>query len=311
MRISIGVGGDVIGVPTSPLDVVEQVKQAAVAGFPAAWSVHFTRGIDALSVLAVAGAQTTGIDLGVGIVPSYPRHPMALAGQAATTQQLSGGRLTLGVGVSHRPVIEGLLGLRYESPAQHMREYLSVLVPLLTEGHVTFIGSYYRVDGGFVIPGTTRVSVVVGALAPRMVRAAGELADGVVTWLAGLRTLENDIVPGVRAAAADNGRPEPRVVAALAVAVCDDRAAGVAQAEQVFARYGGLENYQRLLQLEGVTSPGQLAVVGTEAEVVAQLRRYADVGATEVWATVFPVGSDPDGSVLRTRNLLARLAPEL
>ena len=311
MRISIGVGGDVLGVPMTPLDIVTQVKQAAVEGFPAAWSVHFSRGIDALSVLAVAGAQTAGIDLGVGIVPSYPRHPMALAQQAATTQQLSGGRLTLGVGVSHRPVIEGLLGLRYDSPAQHMREYLSVLVPLLTDGQVDFRGSYYRVDGGFVIPGTTRVAVLVGALAPRMVRAAGELADGIITWLAGLRTLENDIVPGVRDAAADSGRPEPRVVAALAVAVCDDRAAGVAQAEQVFARYGGLENYQRLMQREGVASPGQLAVVGTETEVVAQLRRYADVGATEIWATVFPVGDNPASSIARTRSLLAGLAPEL
>ncbi len=311
MRISIGVGGDVLGVPMTPLDIVTQVKQAAAEGFPAAWSVHFSRGIDALSVLAVAGAQTAGIDLGVGIVPSYPRHPMALAQQAATTQQLSGGRLTLGVGVSHRPVIEGLLGLRYDSPALHMREYLSVLGPLLTDGQVDFSGSYYRVAGGFVIPGTTRVSVLVGALAPRMVRAAGELADGIITWLAGLRTLENDIVPGVRDAAADSGRSEPRVVAALAVAVCDDRDAGVAQAEEVFARYGGLENYQRLMQREGVTSPGELAVVGTETEVIAQLRRYAEAGATEVWTTVFPVGVDAAGSVARTRSLLAGLAPEL
>ena len=311
MRISIGVGGDVLGHPMTPLDIVTQVKQAAAAGFPAAWSVHFSRGIDALSVLAVAGAQTSGIDLGVGIVPSYPRHPMALAQQAATTQQLCGGRLTLGVGVSHRPVISGLLGLPYDSPARHMREYLSVLVPLLTEGQVSFRGSYYRVDGGFVIPGTTRVSVVVGALAPRMVRVAGELADGVVTWLAGLHTLENDIVTGVRKAAADGGRAEPRVVAALAVAVCDDRAAGIAQAELVFARYGGLENYQRLMQREGVSSPGQLAVVGTETEVVAQLRRYADVGVTEAWATIFPVGPAAEASIDRTRKLLAGLAPDL
>lgn len=311
MRISIGVGGDVVGQPSAPEDIVDQIEQAAVAGFPAAWTVHFTRSLDALTVLAAAGLRTPTIEFGVGIVPTYPRHPMALAQQAATVQALCGGRLTLGVGVSHRPVIEGLLGLRYESPAAHMREYLSVLVPLLRDGQVSFQGSYYSVDGGFVVPGTSPVPVVVGALSPLMVRAAGELADGIVTWLAGPRTLQGFIVPEVIAAAAGAGRPAPRIIAALQVAVCDDREEGIARAEEVFARYAGLANYQRLLAREGLTSPGALAVVGTESQVTEQLRGYADIGATEVWATVFAVGADPAASVARTQRLLADLAPDL
>jgi len=185
MRIAMGIGGDVLDVPMRPADIVEQAKQAEAEGFSAGWTVHFSRGVDALSVLAVAGTQTSTIELGVGIVPTYPRHPLALAQQAATAQAFCGGRLTLGVGVSHRPVIEGLHGLSYDRPAAHLREYLSVLTPLLRDGSVTYRGELFQVDGGFNVPGTTDVSVVVGALSPRMVRVAGELADGVVTWLAG------------------------------------------------------------------------------------------------------------------------------
>jgi 5,10-methylenetetrahydromethanopterin reductase len=311
MRIAMGIGGDVLGAPMPPADIVEQVKQAEAEGFSAAWTVHFTRGVDALNVLAVAGAQTHHIELGVGIVPTYPRHPLALAQQAATTQAFCGGRLTLGVGVSHRSVIEGMHGIRYEHPAAHMREYLSVLTPLLRDGAVSYQGDLYQVDGGFTVPGTSAVSVVVGALSPMMVQVAGELADGVVTWLAGPRTLAGVIVPALRRAAADAGRPQPRVVAAVQVAVCTDAGAGRAAAEPLFARYGGLENYQRLLAREGVVSPGALAVVGTESEVEKQLHVYAEAGATELWPTVFAVGDDPAASVKRTRAALAELAPGL
>jgi F420-dependent oxidoreductase-like protein len=311
MRIAMGIGGDVVGVPLSPQTLVEEARAAEEEGFPSARSVHFSRGVDSLSVMAVAGTQTTEIELGVGIVPTYPRHPLALAQQAATTQALCGGRLTLGVGVSHRPVIEGMHGIPYVSPAAHMREYLSVLGPLLRDGEVTYEGDFFQVNGGFTVPGTRPVSVVVGALAPQMVRVAGELADGVVTWMAGLRTLEGHIVPGLHEAAAGAGRPRPRVVAAVQVAVCVDAEEGTETADRTFARYGTLENYTRLLAREGVDSPGALAIVGSEDDVEKQLRRYADVGATELWPTVFPVGDDPDASVRRTRALLAQLAPEL
>jgi F420-dependent oxidoreductase-like protein len=306
MRIAMGVGGEVLGMPVPPQEVVDDVRQAEADGFGSAWSVHFSRGVDALDVLAVAGARTSQIDLGVGIVPTYPRHPLALAQQAATTQAFCGGRLTLGVGVSHRPVIEDLHGLRYTRPAAHLRDYLSVLVPLLRDGHVSYRGEFYQVDGGFVVPGTSPVPVLVGALSPLMVQAAGELADGVVTWLAGPRSLGEHIIPRLRAAAA--GRPAPRVVAALPVAVGDDVSAARRAADEVFARYAGFDNYRRLLDREGVSSPGALALTGTEADVEKQLRRLADLGVTELWPIIFPVGDDPTASRPRTRALLAELA---
>ena len=306
MRIAMGVGGEVIGAPMSPQDIADDVVRAETDGFGSAWSVHFSRGVDALDVLAVAGARTRRIDLGVGIVPTYPRHPLALAQQAATTQAFCGGRLTLGVGVSHRPVIEDLHGLPYTRPAAHMRDYLSVLMPLLHEGSVRHKGDFYQVDGGFVVPGTSPVPVLVGALSPLMLDVAGELADGVVTWLAGPRSLGDDIVPRLHAAA--RGRPAPRVVAALPVALCPDAGQAKDAAGEVFSRYAGLDNYRRQLEREGATSPGGLAITGTEAGIEAQLRRLAGLGVTEFWPIIFPVGGDPAGSRGRTRALLTGLA---
>ena len=305
MRIAMGVGGEVTGTPVCPQDIVADVTRAEAEGFGSAWTVHFSRGVDALGVLAAAGPRTSRIELGVGIVPTYPRHPLALAQQAATVQALCGGRLTLGVGVSHRPVIEGLHGLAYTRPAAHMREYLSVLVPLLRDGSVRYRGEFYQVDGGFVVPGTSPVPVLVGALSPLMVQAAGELADGVVTWMAGPRSLGGEIIPRLRAAAA--GRPAPRVVASLPVALCDDAEAARRTADAAFARYAGFDNYRKLFEREGVSSPGALAIAGPAAEIEKQLSQLAELGVTEFWPVIFPVGDDPPASQ-QTRALLAHLA---
>jgi F420-dependent oxidoreductase-like protein len=310
MRIAASIGGEVRGAPMALPAMVEQAQQSEADGFPSAWTTHFSRGPDALSIMAVAGTRTSHIELGVGVVPTYPRHPHTLAQQAATVQVFCGGRLTLGVGVSHRPVIEGLFGIPYAKPAAHMREYLSVLVPLLREGNVSFRGEFYTVEGGFSVAGTSPVPVLVGALSPKMIQVAGELADGSVTWLAGPRTVESVVVPGLREAAAAAGRPAPRVVAGVPVAVCDDAAEGRAVADQVFARYNGLTNYRQVMEREGVGSVADLTAVGTESEVEKQLRRYADAGATELWPVVFPVG-DAEVSMRRSTQFLAGLAPEL
>ena len=146
MRIAIGVGGEVIGAPMTPQDIVDEVTTAEADGFGAAWSVHFSRGVDALDILAVAGTRTSGIDLGVGIVPTYPRHPLALAQQAA---------------------------------------------------------------------------------------------------------------------------------------------------DEIFSRYAGMDNYRRLLEREGVPSPGAVAIAGPDAEIEKQLARLAGVGVTELWPIIFPVGDAP------------------
>jgi alkanesulfonate monooxygenase SsuD/methylene tetrahydromethanopterin reductase-like flavin-dependent oxidoreductase (luciferase family) len=201
-------------------------------------------------------------------------------------------------------VVEGLLGLRYSSPAQHMREYLELLEPLLCGEEVHHFGRYYRVDGGFTVPGTSPVSVVVGALGAQMVDVAGRCSDGVITWLAGPRSLSQDIVPIASAAAADVGRPAPRVIAGVPVMVCEDRDAGRALAERTFARYAGLENYRRLFEREGIGSVADLALVGAEAEVLEGLDALAAAGVTDLWPVVLAADVD---SADRATELLAGL----
>lgn len=294
MRIITNLGGEAVGTPRPPRDVVLEAITAEREGFTEAWSVHFSRSSDSLATLAAAAAMTTDLQLGVGVVPSYPRHPAALALSALTLQSLSGGRFTLGVGVSHGPVIAGMHGLDYSDPLGHLREYLTVLIALVTAGEASFAGNHYRTEMSIAVPDATRVPVLVGALGPGMSRLAGELADGVVTWLAGPRVLEQIVVPAVTAAAEAAGRPAPRVVAAVPVAIDPDASRGRAAAAAVFARYGGLPNYQRLFEREGVDGAADLAVVGNEQTVADRLGAFVAAGATDVWAVPFDTGADAE-----------------
>lgn len=311
MRIAMNVGGDVLSAPVAPAEVAAAARVAEDGGFPAAWTAHVYRGMDSLMALAVAGALTTRIELGVSVVPTYPRHPHALAQAAATVQSLCGGRFTLGIGVSHRPVIEAALGLAYASPAAHMREYLQVLGPLLTEGKVDHQGRFYRVEAFVSVPGTSPVSVVVAALGPKMLAVAGELSDGTVTWMAGARGIGEHIAPALSKAAAAAGRPAPRIVVGLPIAVCEDVAAGRETVMTTFGRYNTLANYRAQLDREGSADVAEQAIYGSEEVVLGRLRGLRDAGASELWAVPFPVGPDPAASVARTTAFLASLTPEI
>ena len=289
-------------------EIVAQGVQAEADGFDSYWLPHISaRGPDALTALALVGAQTERIALGTGVVPTYPRHPTMLAHQAITTQIAAGGRLTLGIGPSHKPGIENAFGLSYDRPAKHVEEYLAVLRPLIDEGKVDFDGDFYNVHAELDVADGLPVSVMISALAPRMLRLGGAVADGTITWMAGVRAIESHVVPRINAAASEAGRASPRVSVGLPVAVTDDESAGRAQAASLFERYGTLVNYRRILDVGDVEGPSEVAVVGNEAEVERQIRAFADAGATEFVANVFPVGDDADGSVARTQALLKSL----
>lgn len=290
MRVIAPIGSETVGVPASPQEAAADAVKAERLGFGAAWCAHFSRGLDSLTVLAAAAAATSRIELGVGVIPTYPRHPVALAQSAATVQQLSGGRLTLGVGVSHRPLIEDMHGLDYSSQLGHLREYLTVLDGLLDGGSCSFAGEHYRVEASISVPGTSPVPVVVGALSPAMSRLGGELADGVTTWLAGPRSLEQVVVPAAAEGAEAAGRFAPRVIAGMPVALDSDRERAREAAARAFSRYGTLVNYQRLFQREGVDGPDDLVIFGDEDEVRSGLLALFESGATEVWAIPFDTG---------------------
>ena len=280
VRIGMTIGGDVLARPSAPPDVVADARRAEDEGFATAWSVHFSRAYDALTTLAVAGTLTSADRARRRRGADLPAAPAGAGPAGRHRADVLRGRLTLGVGVSHRPVIEGLHGLPYASPAAHMREYLTVLGPLLRGEPVTFAGEHYRVDGGFAVPGAQPVSVLVGALSPRMVRVAGELADGVITWLVGPRSL-GDVVDGPAGRPRrPRGAPARRRAAGRRARRPRRRPAPPPRSLRPLQRPGELPPAVRA---RGVPSVGALAVVGTEADVEKQLRRLADLGVTDLW----------------------------
>ena len=295
-------------------DVAERLNRISAAeqdGFDSYWlPQHF--GADMLTVIAMAGMQTDRIELGTAVVPTYPRHPVALAQQALTAQVAAGGRLTLGIGVSHRSTIEEWLGLSYDHPARHIEEYLSVLRPLLHESGVDFQGREFRVAGELQIPDADMVScpVLMAALGPRMLEIAGRLADGTVTWMTGPRMLRDHVVPRLNDSAAAAGNPPPRVCVGMPIAVTDHPERARARADRLFQHYAALPSYRAMLEREGVDSPGGIAIVGDEKSVEDQLHSLADQGATDLLATIFPVDGSRT-SVSRTRGLLQRLVGQI
>jgi F420-dependent oxidoreductase-like protein len=231
-----------------------------------------------------------------------------MAQQAATTNAAIGGRLTLGIGLSHQPVVENMWGLSYAHPGPYMREYMSVVAPLVREGKVAFSGDVFKVAAGLQVPGAKPFPVLVAALAPMMLKTAGEIADGTVTWTTGIKTIESHIAPRINAAAQAAGRPKPRIAVGLPVAVTDDDAASVRERiSKGLQIYGQLPNYRRMLDIEGAAAPGDIALVGNEAAVEQQVRALAAAGATDFNAAIFPVGDNAGASIARTRALLKGL----
>ena len=162
------------------------------------------------------------IELGTSVVPTFPRHPMMLAQQALTVNAASGGRLCLGIGLSHKIVIENMMGLSYDKPVRHLREYLDVLGPLSVEKQRASTGETYRTQARVSVAGSSPFPIVVAALGEQMLNVTARLADGTITWCTGPATLSSHIVPTITAAAEQAGRPAPRIVAALPVCVTSD-----------------------------------------------------------------------------------------
>lgn len=302
MRIGIGLG--VSGPAASFDELIGEVERAEAAGFASVW-VSNIFSYDALTVLAFGGRATRRIELGSFVIPTYPRHPVALAQQALTVQAVTGGRLALGIGLSHKVVIEDMFGLDYSRPIPHTREYLTVLNGLLSGERTVFRGEEYRVAAQFAVPGATKPPVLVAALGPAMLRLCGRLADGTATWMGGLTYLRDVAVPAITEAARKAGRPSPRVVAGLPICVTADAAAAREAADKTFAVYGQLPSYRATLDRGGAAGPGDVAVVGSEAEITAHLDALAAAGVTDFNAALFAA---PGGDVQRTYELLARLA---
>ena len=305
MKIGIGIG-DIAGAPATVDGLVAQAKRAEADGFASGWFANIF-GMDAIMAAALCARETTRIELGTAVVPTYPRHPVAMAQQALSAQAAAGGRFTLGIGLSHQVVIEMMFGLSFAKPYSHMKEYLAVLGPLIRTGSSSHQGADYRVAASVNVPGSTPCQILVAALAPKMLALTGAEADGTITWMTGLRTIREHTVPRIREAAAAAGRPAPRVVVGLPVAVTKETASAKTAAAQQFEIYGTLPSYRAMLDREGASGPADVAIVGDESAVGAALQRLGEAGATDFLAAPFRVPGD-DEATARTRALLIKLA---
>ncbi len=302
MRIGTMLGADGTGMTLD--DVIATAKAAEDAGLDSIWMANIFS-YDAISTLALVGRETSRIALGTAVTPTYPRHPTAIAQQALTTAAASGGRFTLGIGLSHQLVIENMLGMSYDKPARHMREYLSVLMPLVRGESVSFQGEQYRVNGvALDIPGGAPMPVVVAALGPVMLRLAGEMADGTNTWMVGPNTMESHIVARLHKAAADAGRPTPRVVGGFPMALTTNIDAAKEKINEQLVIYGQLPSYRAMLDREGAAGPADIALLGDENALRGQIQRLESIGVTDFNAAIVDV---EDGARERTLEFLASL----
>jgi len=286
-------------------EVVDRARALAATGVSSLWSSQIF-GWDTLTAFAVVGREVPGVELGTAVIPVHPRHPAILAAQAVTVQEACGGRFVLGIGLSHQVVVEGVWGLSFERPARYMKEYLSILIPLLQGERVGFDGELLRTNtlGPLDAAADTPPPVLVAALGSKMLALAGRQAAGTVTWMVGLKTLDEHIVPTIASAAADAGRPAPRVVVTLPVCVTADPGRAKERAAKIFSVYGHLPSYKAMLDREGAEGPPDVAIVGSEEEVSAAIGRFAEAGATDFSGAVYGTPEE----VSRSQALLGRLA---
>jgi len=262
MRFGIMVGGHRSRIPVDGF--VEHARDLESRGFDTMW-VPQVFGHDAIQIAALVGRETKRIELGTAVVPSYPRHPTAMAQQAITAGAACRGRFTLGIGLSHPPVIEQMMGLSYARRASHMQEYMAVLGPLLRGEPAKFQGQEYRVEMAVEVPDAQPVPVLLAALGERMLEIAGREAAGTILWMVGFGAIERHVVPKLRAAAREAGKPEPRVVAGMHIVLTSKVDAAKAQVSGLLEQYRQMPSYRVMIEKEGSAAPDDFAIVGDES----------------------------------------------
>jgi len=264
-------------------EVIATVEKAAAAGVARVW-IGDRAGWDALTLFAAVGDRAPGIGFGTAVTTTMPRHPLALAAQALTTQAATGGRLTLGIGPSHAPLVRGRYGLPFDRPGTHTEEYLRILGPALRGADADLDGQVLSGHGGVAAPGTTAPPVLLSAHGPRLMRLAGELADGVLsTWTSPRGAA--DVVAAVGAASSGS----PQVVVTAIMALTDEPDTLRAEVGAAFDLANRLPTYRRWLDHQGLDRAVDTVIAGDERTIAAAVRAYADAGVTEL--QVAPAGS--------------------
>jgi F420-dependent oxidoreductase-like protein len=317
MRIGVMVGPD----RGRYADKVRQMQSDALwaeqAGFTSVWIPQMPDEFDALTAAALVGVATSTVEVGTAVVPVQPRHPIALAQQALSTQAACSGRLALGLGVSHHWIIDEMMGLPYDKPVRTLKAHLDVLDAALGgPGPVDVENDLFRVHNPLDITDIDRTPVLLAALGPVMLRLAGERTDGTILWMADERAIGSHIAPLINAAAEAAGRPRPRVVTGVPICVCADSEVetATARANRLLAESEMSPNYQRLLDHGDARNVGDLLAAGSEATVEKRLRAFADAGTTDASVRILAIGKDREERIAsreRTREYLISLGGEL
>jgi F420-dependent oxidoreductase-like protein len=299
---------------------IARIQELERLGFHSAVMGH-AMDFDPIAVFALAGARTERILLTTAVVPLFSRHPISLAMSAATAQAASRGRFRLGIGPSHQPLVEHVYGLAYDKPVRRVREYVTIVRELLSQGATRFRGELYRVQAAQNVEGGSGVPVLVSALADQMCRAAGAVSDGVLPWLAPARYVAEHIVPAVRAGADAAGRSAPPIIAENACALASDPAAVRDAVRRDMGFYLAMPAYRALFERAGVpdvaggpqtgwTDAMIEAVLpwGSETRLADAVEGYFKAGADEVVLSPVGVGSDPAANYERALQVLGELA---
>jgi F420-dependent oxidoreductase-like protein len=311
MRIGVMIGPERGRYATKVDRLRADARWAEEAGLASVWVPQIPDEFDALTASTLVGEVTTRIEVGTAVVPIQPRHPVALAQAALSVQAVLGGRLSLGLGVSHHWIVDDMLGLEYDRPALTMRCYLDVLdAAFAGPGPVDVENELFRVHNPLDITDVRPTPVLIAALGPHMLRLAGERTDGTILWMADERAIATHIVPRMNGAAEAAGRPRPRVVAGVPLCLCgdDEVDAAVERTNRILAEAEMSPNYQRLLDRGDAQSVGDILVAGSESTIEKRFRTFADAGVTDLSVRVVPVGQGRDAllaSMRRTRDLLA------
>ncbi len=298
-------------------EFVEQVREAEELGLSTAWTtIGGAGGADPLTVAAAALTATSRIRVGTAIIPTWPRHPLALASQALALHQLAPGRLRLGIGPSHEPMITASYGVQWRTPLTHLREYLTSLSALFEDGAVDLDGSHVTAHARWRDPAP--VELLASALRPRSFALCGELADGAISWMSPFQYLFEEALPALAEGAAKAGRATPPLVVHVPVSVNTDRDLVRDMARQQLGRYATVPFYRAMFERAGFpmgapTGPeampdsllDDLVVNGTAEEVTARLRTYLEAGAGEILAHPLVERDDRGGSITRAFQAVA------
>ena len=317
MRLGVMIGAERGDMAKKVAKLVKDIEWAESAGMDTAWMPQVPNDFDCLTMVALMAAHTTTIELGTAVVPLQAQHPVALARQAMSVHAVAAGRLALGVGPSHHWIIQDMLGLPYEKPAGYTRDYLEVLNAALTgPGPVDVENDSFTVHNPTVLGAESPLPVLVSALGPVMLKIAGERADGTVLWMADEKAIGDHIAPRINKAAAEAGRPAPRIVAGIPVCLCANSEIDAAKdrANRILSEAETSPNYQKLLDRGDARSVGDLCAAGDGDQILRQFQRFADAGVTDLSVRLLPIGDTRDeliASKYRTREVIAELGKQV